>query len=305
VDPALSVVSATVKSNDARGLAQSVDRRVESGTDLLIAAIDPVGPGEIRALTTAIRPDIAAITAIGESRRAQFRTREAIARAVSEATENVNTVVIPIDDPLLAALAMECIGTGKHVITVTTNGKRTADVVVADGRVAMRLETAEVPIPTSNALEIAVALGVVLALDISLDSVTDQLARPADAADGPLIIDDTQNSDPAGAERAIEGAAELAAQRGGDLVVVTPGISRLGAVQAERNRELAASVLSRGGYLLAIGRTNRAALVSGDTEAQHPIRSFDRAEQASAEAHDQAGDRGVILYEGELPDWYP
>jgi UDP-N-acetylmuramoyl-tripeptide--D-alanyl-D-alanine ligase len=79
----------------------------------------------------------------------------------------------------------------------------------------------------------------------------------------------------------------------------------LGSVQAIRNEAFAASIAGVGAHLFAIARTNRAALVAGSAGAVHPVRTFDTRTAAVAAALDQAGDRGVILYENDLPDHYP
>src|SRR5690606_15235708 len=120
-------------------------------------------------------------------------------------------------------------------------------------------------------------------------------------AQGVVVIDDTYNSNPVGAERALDGAANLAAERGGELVVVTPGMVELGSMQHQRHAEFAASVAARGGHLLAVGRTNRKALLGGAAGSKHPVQVFDRREAAVRRALELAGERGVILYENELP----
>jgi UDP-N-acetylmuramoyl-tripeptide--D-alanyl-D-alanine ligase len=79
----------------------------------------------------------------------------------------------------------------------------------------------------------------------------------------------------------------------------------LGSVQRERNRALGAQVAAVGGHLFVVGRTNRSALVDGAAEGRHPVRTFTRRAPAVAAALDQAGERGVILYENDLPDHYP
>ena len=122
------------------------------------------------------------------------------------------------------------------------------------------------------------------------------------APSGARIIDDTYNSNPVGAHRALEGAAALAAESGGPLVVVTPGMVELGPVQAERNRAFGEAIKQAGGVLYAVGRTNRAALVRGFGAGAETVA---RREQAVAAAVAKAGDRGVILYENDLPDHYP
>jgi UDP-N-acetylmuramoyl-tripeptide--D-alanyl-D-alanine ligase len=163
-------------------------------------------------------------------------------------------------------------------------------------------------------VNLAVAVGIAVALGIDLQALAPRLtalpdshhrAEIQEAANGLVVIDDTYNSNPVGAERALQGAAEIARERGGDLVVVTPGMVELGSVQYERNRAFAASIAAAGGHLFAVARTNRKALVEGAAGAQHPARIFDTRSDAVAAALDQAGTRGVILYENDLPDHYP
>jgi hypothetical protein len=125
------------------------------------------------------------------------------------------------------------------------------------------------------------------------------------AAPGALVIDNSAGTSAEGAALLVEMAADLAAERGGDLVVVTPGLLDLGNARGRRNREFAASIASHGAQLFAIGRSNRVALTAGYSEARHPVRTCDLRVDAEAAAVDQAGERGVILFEGALPDHYP
>jgi len=115
-------------------------------------------------------------------------------------------------------------------------------------------------------------------------------------------VDDTYNSNPPGAKRAIESAAALAKERGGSLFVVTPGMVELGSLQYQRNRELAEQVSEAGGTLYAVGLTNRKALVDGSSKAAQLFLTRDDAVGA---VNQVAGSGDVILYENDLPDHYP
>src|SRR5690606_1228874 len=108
-----------------------------------------------------------------------------------------------------------------------------------------------------------------------------------------------------GAAAAVRAAAALAAAQGGELVVVTPGMIELGPLQAQRNRELAAQVAAAGGHLIVVGRTNRRALLEGAAGAAHPPVTVERLAEAARLAPEIAGERGVILYENDVPDHYP
>lgn len=311
-----STVASPASFNNLMGLSRAVNERVVPGTEIFVAEMGVYGQGEIRELSQTFTPDIAAITTIGEAHLARMGSREVIFKAKSEITEQAATVVLPIDDPLLSGLAAVCESQGKRVIRVSTDADAEgADVIVADGTVRVGGESAPVSISgVGHAVNVAVAVGIAVALDVPLASIASRLsalpdsphrAEVQEAASGVVVVDDTYNSNPVGAARAVEGAAALAAERGGELVVVTPGMVELGSVQRDRNRALGAQVAAVGGHLFVIGRTNRAALVEGAAEGTHPPRLFDRREPAVAAALDQAAGRGVILYENDLPDHYP
>ena len=311
-----STVASPASFNNLMGLSRAVNERVVPGTEIFVAEMGVYGQGEIRELSETFPPDIAAITTIGEAHLARMGSREVVFKAKSEITEKAGTVVLPIDDPLLYGLAEVCASQGKRVIRVSTSADAEgADVIVADGLVRVGTETAPVAISgVGHAVNVAVAVGIAVALEVPLASIASRLsslpdsphrAEVQEAASGVVVVDDTYNSNPVGAARAIEGAAALAAERGGELVVVTPGMVELGRVQRDRNRALGAQVAAVGGHLFVIGRTNRAALVEGAAEGRHAPRVFARRAPAVAAALDQASERGVILYENDLPDHYP
>ncbi|CAN5357038.1 UDP-N-acetylmuramoyl-tripeptide--D-alanyl-D-alanine ligase [soil metagenome] len=314
-----SVVASPASFNNLLGLSKAVNDRVVPGTEVFIAEMGVYGTGEIRELSESFPPDIAAITTIGEAHLARMGSREVIFQAKSEITEKARIVVLPIDDPWLAGLADRCEAEGKRVVRVSTTAGAAADVVVADGLVTVMENgahtTAAVSIPNvGHAVNLAVTVGIAVALEVPLAAIASRLealpesphrAEITQAASGVLVVDDTYNANPVGAQRALEGAAALATERGGPLVVVTPGMVELGNVQAIRNEAFGASIADHGGHLFAVARTNRAALAAGASTGPNPVRTFDRREQAVAAALDQAGDRGVILYENDLPDHYP
>ena len=224
-------------------------------------------------------------------------------------------MVIPIDQKELRALADRCERQGKRVVRVSGRGGK-ADVVVDVDLGTLRYGPDDQPAPLDvppfgHALNIAVAAGIAWVLDVPKDQVLARIAHLPVAAhraelasqlEGVAIIDDTYNSNPTGAKRAVLSGAELATERHAPFIVVTPGMVELGPMQFQRNRELAELVLSAGGELIVVGRTNRKALVEG---AGGVAQIFDYRDDAVSQALHDAGDRGVILYENDLPDHYP
>ena len=306
-----SVVPSPASFNNLMGLARAVNDKLTPGTEVFVAEMGIFGEGEIRRLCESFPPDIAAITVIGEAHLERMKTRETILRAKSEIVENAKTVVLPIDDPDLARLADRCEGEGKRVIRVSAVGSP-CDVSVDPAASTATIAGETVPVVISgvgHAINLAVALGIAHALNVPLAAMKDRVvslptaahrAEPQQAPSGALIIDDSYNANPSGAARAVEGGAAMAKERGGEFIVVTPGMIELGKVQAERNRAFAEQIANAGGELFVVGYTNRKALVSGHPSA----RVFAKRTDAMSDALQRAGATGVILVENDLPDHY-
>jgi UDP-N-acetylmuramoyl-tripeptide--D-alanyl-D-alanine ligase len=297
------------------GLSRTINEHLVVGTSVFVAEMGMNQEGRIRELSQLFSPDIAAITVIGEAHMERLGSQEAIFRAKAEITEKAGTVVLPVDQPELARLAEKCQRQGKTVITVSATGKK-ADIMLDPQKGTLRYGPTDSPSPIEvppfgHAINIAVALGIAWALEVPKEHLMEQLGNLPVAAhraeiqptgEGVWIIDDTYNSNPVGAQHAVNQAAKAAATRSGPLVVVTPGMVELGPVQFERNRQLAKAVLKAKGQLMIVGRTNRAALLEG---AKGVATVFDTRGEAVTAALHAAGDKGVILYENDLPDHYP
>lgn len=306
-----SVVPSPASFNNLLGLARAVNDKLTPGTEVFVAEMGVYGEGEIRELSTSFPPDIAAITLIGEAHLERMKDRATILRAKSEIVENATTVVLPIDDPDLAALADRCAAEGKRVVRVSATGA-SADVSVDPTKSTATIGGEGVPVTISevgHAVNVAVAMGIAHALDVPLSVMAPKLsslptsahrAEPQVAPSGTIIIDDSYNANPTGAARAVEGGVAMAKERGGAFIVVTPGMIELGPVQAERNRAFAEQIEKVGGELFVVGYTNRKALTSGHSTAK----VFAKRTDAMSEALQRAGATGVILVENDLPDHY-
>jgi UDP-N-acetylmuramoyl-tripeptide--D-alanyl-D-alanine ligase len=84
---------------------------------------------------------------------------------------------------------------------------------------------------------------------------------------------------------------------------VTPGMIELGRRQFEENRAMAHAAAEVATDLVAVGRTNRRALVAG-ASSLHPVVVRTRAE-AVAWVRSHLGPDDAVLYENDLPDHYP
>lgn len=333
---AFTTVASPASFNNRLGLSRAVNSTLVPGTEVFVAEMGMAAPGQIAELCRQFPPAIAAITVVGEGHLQRMRTHDAVFREKASITDSAPVVVLPIDDPRLAELAEQCRAKGKTVITTSCQPGSAADIELTPSDSAhqsgdaapwsIRLGAGAEPVPvsisgTGHAVNVAVAAGLALAAGVPVATIAARLgalpgsqhrAEVQQAPSGALVIDDTYNANPLGAARALEGAAALAAERGAPLVVVTPGMVELGPVQVERNHAFGEQIGRAGAHLIAVARTNRAALtagwragVSAASTGEATLVETRTRDEAVAHAVRIAGDRGVILYENDLPDHYP
>ena len=279
------------------------------GTRVFVAEMGTYGRGEIRDLCAWIPPDVAVMTALGPVHLERMGTLENIAAAKREILEDAPTAVVAVDHPILASIADEERDRRRVVTTSTRADTRSATAAARRGG----KEVGRFAPSRAHPSNVASAVGVVLALDIDPADVAGRLEDLPEVAHrrsvgrsdrGFAIVDDTFNSNPAGAASAVELLAGLG---DGRRVVVTPGMVELGREQDRENRRFMAVAAEHGVTdVVVVGRTNRAALVDGARSAG--IGSIivvatrdDAVEWVRGTL--SAGD--AVLYENDLPDHYP
>lgn len=287
--------------NNRMGLARAVNENLTPGTEVFVAEMGTYGPGEIAELCHWIPPKVAALVAIGPVHLERFRTEERIVTAKAEILELAEVGVINVDHPLLARLADER-ASEMRIVRVSAAG----GVISVDDVAVAHVPDGAFP---ANA---AVALGISLVLGVP---GTDLIARLGDlpsaehrqsvslATAGFTIIDDTFNSNPAGARRALEVLEQYG--RDGRKVVVTPGMVELGPKQQEENAEFAALAAKTADQVIVVGRTNRGALLRGSARGTASVTVVSSREDAVAWVREHLGPGDAVLYENDLPDHYP
>lgn len=308
-----AVVASPASFNNRMGLARAVNEHLSSGTDVFIAEMGTYGPGEIADLCSWIPPDVAVLTALGPVHLERMGTLEAIAAAKREIFERAPTGVISIDHPLLQGIA-EDEGRARRMITVSATGLP-ADVVgdpetgtiSVDGSVIGSVDPEGVVV--SNA---ACAVAAVVALGFGADDLEDRLAtlptpphrQVISTSDrGVVIIDDTFNSNPAGAARALGLLAKASAGR---RVLVTPGMVELGPTQDQENEDFACRAAEIVDDIVIVGHTNRSALERGARAGRDvSIHFVPTRDEAVAWVRSELGAGDAVLYENDLPDHYP
>jgi UDP-N-acetylmuramoyl-tripeptide--D-alanyl-D-alanine ligase len=310
ISGSLRTVASPASFNNRMGLARAINEHLVPGTEVFIAEMGTYGRGEIAELCEWIRPTIGAIVSIGPVHLERFRTEERIVAAKSEILDRASTGVIAVDHPLLSRLAAEREGR-LELVTVSADGGE-ADVVfrpedrmiVVEGQVIGSVPEEVFPLNLAVAVAIAKSLGVEVDTGRFLDLPSAQHRQTVSVSEnGVTIIDNTFNSNPAGARAALKLLGSVAAR--GRKVLVTPGMVELGPIQDRENQDLASTAATVCDDLVLVGATNRAALLRGSNNGPASVTVVANREQAVAwvRAHLREGD--AVLYENDLPDHYP
>jgi UDP-N-acetylmuramoyl-tripeptide--D-alanyl-D-alanine ligase len=315
VGTARAVVATPASFNNRAGLARSINEHLGEGTEVFVAEMGTYGPGEIAEMCAWCPPTIAVITAIGPVHLERFGSEARIVASKAEITRGAGTVVLNADDPRLDRLADELSGSGRRVVRCSARDDG-ADVCVraAEGQLALFVGGAKVAEtqarPAVQPSNLACAVAVALALGVDEEVVAARLATLPDvphrlvrafAPSGLVVLDDTFNSNPAGARAALEALAGVGASH--RRAVVTPGMVELGRRQAAENRAFAAAAADVATDLVVVGRTNQRALTAGAAPLR-PVAVRTR-EEAVTWVRRHLGGGDVVLYENDLPDHYP
>jgi len=312
------VVASPASFNNRAGLARAVNEHLVDGTEVFVAEMGTYGRGEIAELCEWCPPSLAIITAIGPVHLERFGSEDAILVAKSEITDGVATVVLNTDDDRLARFGddlarrvdpptvIRCSGADRGADVCVIERLGTCEVFLGGSSIATGIELPEGARPTNVACAIGAAhqLGVspaeLAARLVDLPTVPHRLAV-ATAPSGVVVIDDTYNSNPAGARVALGVLGN--ATKEGRRVVVTPGMVELGRRQAEENRTFGRAARQVATDLIVVGRTNRSALL-GEADQPRPITVRTRQDAVRWVRENLTGG-DAVLYENDLPDHYP
>ncbi|MGI8707524.1 MAG: Mur ligase family protein [Actinomycetota bacterium] len=317
-----STVATPGSWNNMAGISRAINEYLTADAEVFIAEVGTYGVGEIRDVVSWLRPEIVGITGVGPVHLERMGDISTIVRAKSEILQDARVAVICVDSDELDELARAALGEGrvKRLLTAASNPMRVGSdvmtVVCSAGegsveQIAVRVggrEICRVDRQQLHASNVATAVALALAVGLSEEAIAASIVKLGPATSratmsvssrGVRVLDDTFNSNPAGAQAALESLCRSvpAARR----VVVTPGMVELGALQASANAAFALAVSSSQCELVIVGWTNRLALLTGFPGA-HLAANRENARQWVL---DNLSEGDIVLWENDLPDHYP
>lgn len=311
--------------NTPMGVTITVRNMLKPSHQVFVTEMGAKQTGDIAELCDLVKPSIGVLTAIGPQHLETFKTIENIADTKFELIRALpadGLAVLNIDNQYIRerlhtapcrvvtfALNDDTADYRAENIAFTAQGMSFDIITAAGERQAVQTQL----LGKHNIYNLLAAAAVACELGMTLQSVARAVARMPQVqyrlemhhtAGGVHVINDGFNSNPEGAQAAID---VLAAMPGGRKIMITPGMIELGERQYEENKKFASAAAKVCDYIILVAEVNAKALEDGLKEAGYPQEKYfmvPTLSQANALLARlvQAGD--YVIYENDLPDTY-
>lgn len=313
-------VLATPESyNTPMGIAKTV-KNLDATHDIFIAEMGARRRGDIGRLMRLVRPSHTILTGVNDQHLETFGSREAILREKLKVLDvRAEDGICIVNDSLSEVPRVADDRNGNIVLAGKEESSpvRYSDVAVCDnGSVftlwlyGTRIECMTSLLGVHNIENLTLAAGMAFRFGISPEQIRDVIAeiRPVPhrlqliEGNGIRIIDDTFNSNPDGARRALEVLALFSGRK----VVVTPGMVELGAAEEEENAALGRMLAQVADMVMLVGGKRTKAIGRGLKEGgfQGDTRVYATLEEAEAAFKETLHVGDVLLLLNDLPDCY-
>lgn len=308
--------------NTPMGVTKIIRTKLEPGHQVFVAEMGARHVGDIREMCRLVHPKLGVLTSVGPQHLDTFKTIERIRDTKYELMDAVpadGCCFFPDDGSICRELYDRTVGKKKCLA-----GGRSAqrDLWVEDLRVSasgssFTLCSREGSVPCTTRLlgslniqNILLAATVASYLGMDLNAVANGIRRlqPVEHRlqlmpnrGGLTIIDDAFNSNPRGAEAALEVLKQFPGRR----IVITPGMVELGEKEKEYNHALGVKMADCVDEAILVGPRHTQPILEGLREKgfEHVRQVKDLNEATALLARiGRAGD--TVLFENDLPDNY-
>ncbi len=310
--------------NTPMGISKVINNELESGTEVFISELGARYVGEIKEVAELVMPDIAIITNIGPCHIETFGSMENIVKTKFELIDTLKEgglAIFNYDNPYIKEKAAE-IKTRKVYISLEDDACDyfAKDITVGEFGTEFTLvyKNKEYKLKTKllgkhNIYNVLLSVAAARELDMSMEEIQEavlnvnQVEHRLSLVENPnnlIIIDDAFNSNPSGAQAALDVISEF---KEGKKIVISPGMVELGELQYEENKKFGKNAAAVVDHFIIVAEVNKEAIKDGlvegglDEDKIHEAASLSDA-QLILQKICQAGD--VILFENDLPDNY-
>ncbi len=325
LEEAMSTLITPASFNSQLGVIRTINEHLTDRHRAFVVEMGMYRAGDIAELCELVHPQIGVLTAIGPAHLERMGTIEAIADAKAElalALPADGHFVTNADDPRCLEIAGRVnvdtllFGLKNPVAQVRAEaiemaeGETRFELVIGEQRITARAGL----LGQHNVSNLLAAAAVGHLCGMTIDQIARGLRRirppehrlqpiPNPGA-GIVVIDDAYNSNPAGAQAALEVLRAHPAQR---RILVTPGMVELGAQEVDLNERFGRQAAAACDRVILVGPERTRPIAAGlahegfDPQAITVVRDIGAATEV-LRGLTRAGD--VILFENDLPDMY-
>lgn len=325
--------------NTPMGICKVIRGQLAAEHEVFVVEMGAYKRGDIRELCNLAVPHIGILTAVGPQHLERFKSVENIAKTKYELIASLpagGLAVFNCDNEICAELANKREQGGNPVFRYATetsssvaaserpqltasNIRHTNDGLAftvhpfIDTQAATEVEIRTQLLGRHNVSNILAAMAVAMACGMTLEEIRAAVAKVepvphrlqlASGAGGVTIIDDSFNSNPVGAEAALEVLSEIG---DGKKVLVTPGMVELGEKEYEENKKLGERAADVCDLVILVGPLRTLPILDGLKAAAYPSQQIIVAlnlEEVKKHLATQVQPGDVVLFENDLPDNY-
>ena len=325
--------------NTPMGICKVIRGQLVAEHEVFIVEMGAYKRGDIRELCNLASPHIGILTAVGPQHLERFKSVANIAKTKYELIESLPSdglAVFNCDNEICAELANKReqggnsvfryatvpssgVEASAHPQLTATNIRHTNDGLTFTVQPLVGTQDAtEVEMRTQllgrhNVSNILAAMAVAIACGMTLEEIRAAIAKVepvphrlqlASGAGGVTIIDDSFNSNPVGAEAALEVLSEIG---DGKKVLVTPGMVELGEKEYDENKKLGERAADVCDLVILVGPMRTLPILDGLKAAAYPSQQIIVAlnlEEVKKHLATRVQPGDVVLFENDLPDSY-
>jgi UDP-N-acetylmuramoyl-tripeptide--D-alanyl-D-alanine ligase len=309
--------------NTPMGLTRIIREQLKPINEAFIAEMGAREPGNIQELMELVQPKMGMLTAIGQQHMDTFGSQEAIIHTKFELIRS-----LPADGKAIMNMDNEFILANLHQAPCQVIGYsldnpefyHAEDIRYDEGGLSFTMVTPEgerqefktkllgkhnvhnIVGSAAAAYELGLPLAKAAQAMRSFPGVEHRLQLMQ--GPGYTIIDDSFNSNPAGAAEALEVLSQM---QGGKRILVTPGMVELGDLQDELNREFARKATAACDYIILVGKQHSKPLQDGLADMNYPLEQTSvvaSLEEARGILQNIIKPGDTVLFENDLPDTY-
>lgn len=309
--------------NTPMGVTRIIREKLRPAHQVFVAEMGARHVGDIREMCRLVHPTLGVLTSVGPQHLDTFKTLERIKQTKYELMEAIpqdGCCFFPEDGGICAELYARTAKPKRRVamndptadvwaekVTVSPQGSRFVlhagkDSVVCQTRLLGAHNIQNILLAASVWLELHMTLAQVARGIGKLEPVEHRL-QLIPSAGGTTVIDDAFNSNPRGAEAALNVLKDFPGRR----IIVTPGMVELGTQEAEFNRELGRFMADKTDLAILVGKKHTRPIAEGLVAAGFPEEKIYPV-GSLREATEKLGTLGlpgdVVLFENDLPDNY-